>query len=75
MDVLLGDVAEIYFINACAVLDVMRHAWLCHQIVHGQLPVCVQFLFECDFPERPRCRFTSRTLCTTSNSRGLPPIP
>ena len=50
MDVLRGDVAEIYFINACAVLDVMRHAWLCHQIVHGQLPVCVQFLFRVRFP-------------------------
>ena len=45
MDVLRGDITEIDFVYPCAVLDVVRHARLCHQIVHGQFPVRVQFLF------------------------------
>ena len=43
MDILGGDILEIYLINAGAVFDVMRHAWRSHEIVNCQFGVSLEF--------------------------------
>ena len=43
MNVLRRDVMQVYFIDARAVLDVMRHTRLRDKIVNGKFPVRVKF--------------------------------